>query len=152
MRKSHQADPDSRFYAKTESRMLTYELLVNLSADEFARIAMDAKGLNPKDILLMITRFEHDILKSILVKDGEKHERYIFFNRVLRIMYMALQAEEQINFWKNVAVRSKMEMEFHKDNAAIYFEELMKYKTLEEVINAGDLDKYITEVKERQQK
>lgn len=136
----------------TESTTLTFETLVKLSADEFTKLVMNRKGISDKDLLLMITRFENEVLDKIKHKDGEQHERYQFYKRILAIMYMALQAEENINFWKNVAVRSKMEMEFHKENATIYYNDLLKYKAIEEVINTGDLDKYIAEVKARNKK
>lgn len=128
---------------------LTFDLLVKLSADEFTKLVNNTNSLSAKDILIMVTRLENDVLLKMKEKDGEKHDRYIFFKRVLDIMYIAMQAEENVNFWKNVAIRSKMESEFHQQNAAIYYEELMKYKALEEVIQEGTLDKYINEVKAR---
>lgn len=134
------------------SNQLSFDILINLSADEFSKLLIDKGGMSDKDILLMVTRFEHDILDKIKAKDGESHERYIFFNRVLKIMYLALQAEENIGFWKNVAIRSKMQGDFHAANAAIYYEELIKYKAVEEVINSGKLDEYIEQVKQRNKK
>lgn len=128
---------------------LNFDLIVNLSADEFTKLVSGQKGMTDKDMLMMITRFENDILDKIKHKDGEKHERYLFFKRVLDIMYMAMQSEEMINFWKNVAIRAKMGEEFHSQNATIYFNDLMKYKAIEEVINSGHLDDYITAVKQR---
>ena len=128
---------------------LTYDMLVKLSSEEFTRLTMHNKTLDAKDLLLMITRFENDVLAKIKAKDGEKHERFIFYKQVLNIMYIAMQAEENINFWKNVAVRAKMEAEFHAQNTAIYYNDLLKYKTIEDAINAGDLDKYIEEVKKK---
>lgn len=128
---------------------LTFENLVSLSADEFNKLVM-SQGVSGRELMTMITRFEQDVMLKIKIKDGEQHERYQFYNRILRIMYMAMQAEENINFWKNVAIRSKMETEFHKQNAAIYYEELLKYKVIQEAIDCGDLDKYIEEVKRRQ--
>ena len=131
---------------------LTFETLINLSADEFTKLALNTNGITDKDMLLMITRFENEVLEKIKTKDGDKHERYIFYKRILDMMYAALQAEDNVNFWKNVAVRAKMGEEFHKENAAIYYNELIKYKAIEEVINTGKLDDYIKQVKERNKK
>jgi hypothetical protein len=135
----------------SNSATLSFDLLVKLSADEFAKLTV-SKAVSDRDILLMITRFENDVLEKIKMKDGAGHERYLFYKQILHIMYMAMQAEENINFWKNVAVRAKMSEEFHAQNAQIYYNDLLKYKTIEEVINSGNLDKYIEEVKKKNKK
>jgi hypothetical protein len=83
---------------QTNRGSLSLEVLVSLSSDEFARLVTDYRGTKPNDLLMMITRFEQDVLLKIKTKDGEGHERYQFYNRILRIMYMALQAEDNINF------------------------------------------------------
>lgn len=129
--------------------LLPFEILVKLSHDEFIKYVSSNTTITDKDISLMVMRFENDVLEKIKHKDGENSERYIFYNRVLKIMYMAMQAEENVNFWKNVAIRSKMEAEFHAQNAAIYYNDLMKLKALDETINSGNLDEYITNHRKR---
>lgn len=131
---------------------VTLDTIINLSSEEFTHFLMTQPGWLPKDLLLMITRFENDVLEKIKAKDGEKSDRFIFYKRVLDIMYIALQAEENINFLRKVAIRAKMGEEFHRETAAMYYDELTRYKVIEEVINNGDLDTYIQQVKERNKK
>lgn len=128
---------------------LPFEILIRLSHDEFDRYIKNNTNLSDKDMLFVITRFENDVLGAIKQKEGENSERYKFFNRVCRIMYSAMQAEENINFWKNIAIRCKMMEEFHAQNAAIYYNDLLRYKAVEEVIDSGKLDEYIANIKKR---
>ena len=131
------------------SPVITVEAAINLSEDEFSKLIYNNHGLKTADILKVITHFENDVLVKMLAKDGPNSERYKFYNRILRIMYIAMRAEEDVNFWKDVAIKAKLGEEFNRDMAAIYYNELMKYKSIEEVLFSGDLDKYIEQVKQR---
>ncbi len=131
------------------SRFLSFEMLASLSDEELDKLTVQYMGLRPNDILTMITRLENDVLVKIKVKDGEQSDRYKFYNSVLRIMYVAMQAQEQVDFWRNNCMRFKMECEFHKQSAAQWYNQLLEYKTIEKLVQQGDLDKYIEQVKER---
>lgn len=133
------------------SKTLTLEALLQLSPAEFDKLVYDHQGFKPNDILKVITHFENDVLVKIQAKDGTDSERYKFYNRILRIMYIAMRAEEDVNFWKDVAIKAKLSDEFNHQMATTYYNELMKYKALEEVLFSGDLDKYINQVKQRTQ-
>lgn len=131
------------------SPVITVEAAINLSEDEFSKLIYNNHGLKTADILQVITHFENDVLVKMLAKDGPNSERYKFYNRILRIMYVALRAEEDVNFWREVAIKTKMSDEFNRQMATMYHNELLKYKSIEEVLHTGDLDKYIEQVKQR---
>lgn len=134
------------------SEKLQLELLINLTEAEFTKLCLQPKGgITQRDIVSTVTYFEQEVLAKIKAKDGDKSERYLFYKRVLDIMYTAMVADEEITFWKDVAVRTKMDAEVSRQTASIYYNELMKYKALQEVILQGNLDKYIEEVKKRTQ-
>lgn len=127
---------------------ITVDAAMRLSEDEFIRLTTER--LTDRDLPMIVTRYEESVLKGIQSKDGEASERYRFFKSIRDNLYRAMQAEEEINFWKQVAIKAKIDAELSRDMASLYWQELMKYKSIQEALEAGTLDQLIEQIKKTQ--
>lgn len=106
--------------------------------------------VGPRQILADITQLEV-LVEKLKASDKKNPAQVDFYNRIVRIMYQAMMAEDNINFWRGAVHRMKLELKITHDTAAAYFEELLKYKTIEQLQGDGTLDQYIAAVKARTQ-
>ena len=141
--------PNSRTSLKRPA-IVSADDLLGLSAEEFTHLLQGDGMVGPRQILADITQLEV-LVEKLKASDKKNPAQVDFYNRIVRIMYQAMMAEDNINFWRGAVHRMKLELKITHDTAAAYFEELLKYKTIEQLQGDGTLDQYIAAVKARTQ-
>ena len=118
--------------------ILTVDMLLSLNATEFDRLTAPLFTLTSGVINNTVAQFENQIMPQI--KRGGQKEKTDFYENVLAIMKAGQKAEMEIKFWRETALKAKVDAQISRETASVYWEKLMTYEAIEKAINDNTLD------------